>query len=93
MLQATVWTTGVQFPIGAVKGYFNFVTASRLAMGLTQLSNQWVLGVLFLKVKQLGLATHFQLVLRLNMCGAIHSLPNTSTWQGAWLSRGYTFMA
>jgi len=38
--------TGVQFPAGAVMGFFLFATMSRLALGPTQPTIQWVLGVL-----------------------------------------------
>jgi hypothetical protein len=35
--KATGWKTGVQFPAGAIMGFFLFDTASISAMGLTQL--------------------------------------------------------
>jgi len=49
------WTTGVQFPAGAVTGYFLFAIASRPALGPTQPSNQWVPVAFTPLVKRSGL--------------------------------------
>jgi len=47
-------TTRVQFPAGAVMGFFLFTTMSRLARGPTQPPIQWVLRALIPGVKQPG---------------------------------------
>jgi len=48
-----VWKMGVQFPAGAVIGFFLFVTAFRPALELTQPPIQWVPGIILLGVKRL----------------------------------------
>jgi hypothetical protein len=63
------WTPGVQFLAGA--GFFLFNTASRLALGPTQLPIKWVLGALSLGVKQLG-------------CEADHSTPSRAEVKDTW---------
>jgi hypothetical protein len=46
--------TRVQYLAGAIMGFFLFATVSRLALGHTQPSIQWILGTLTPRVKQLG---------------------------------------
>jgi len=47
------WTTGVQFPTGAMLE-FHFATASRPVLGCTQPLIQWAPGILLPKIKRLG---------------------------------------
>jgi hypothetical protein len=49
-----IWMSRVQFPAGAITGFFLFATTSRLALGPTQLPMQGVPGALSLGVKRLG---------------------------------------
>jgi hypothetical protein len=62
------------------------ITASRMALGLTQHPIQWVPGVLSLGVKRLGvvLTTYLNLVPRSRMRGAIPPLPQYAFM--AWCS-------
>jgi len=48
------WMTGVQFPAGAILGFFIFATVSRLVLVPTQHPVQWVLRAFPPVVKQLG---------------------------------------
>jgi hypothetical protein len=43
-------------------------------------------------VRGMKVATHLHLVRRLKVHGAIPTLPHTSSWRGAQLSKGYDFM-
>jgi hypothetical protein len=73
---------------------FPQVSASRPVLGPTDLPLQWVPGVLSPGVKggrSVTLTTHFQLVPRLRMSGAVLALPNTSPWRGAQLSTRNNF--
>jgi len=86
--EATSWTTGVLFPRGAIMGFFLIATASRLVLGPTQPSIQFVRRLFPTGVKAAGgvkLTTHLHLVPRLRMRGYIHPLPHTSSWGGAYL--------
>jgi hypothetical protein len=65
------WTTGVQFPVGVMMGYFLFATVPRPAVGPIQTPIQWVLGVLSLGVNWL-------------MCEADHSPPSSANVYNAW---------
>jgi hypothetical protein len=60
---------------------FLFPTVSRQELGSTQPLIQWVLGALYPEVKRPGLEveTYFHLVPRLEMNGAITSLPHMSS--------------
>jgi len=40
------WTTGVQFPAGAMMEFFLFATASSAALGLTQQPIQQILAII-----------------------------------------------
>jgi hypothetical protein len=52
---ATVWTIGVlEFDSRRGLGIFVFTTASRMALGPTQLRIQWVPGALSLEIKRPG---------------------------------------
>jgi hypothetical protein len=64
----TARTSRVQFLAGAMMGYFLFATASRSALGHTQLPSQWVQEALSPVVKVI---THLHLVPNLRMHGAI----------------------
>jgi hypothetical protein len=73
---------------------FPQVSASKPALGPTELRLKWVPGVLSLVVKggRSGtLTTHFQQVRRLRMHGAVLPLPCTSPWSGAQLSTSNNF--
>jgi len=76
---------GFNYQQGLGRDFFTFVTASRLALGSTQLFVQWVLWLYPQRYssKCLKLTTHLHLVSRLRMHGAIPWLPHTSSWGGA----------
>jgi hypothetical protein len=64
---------------------FFFSAEFRLAFGLTQPPIQWVPGDLPFDIEHPGVKLTFNLllVLSLRSCGAIPSLPHTSSWYGA----------
>jgi hypothetical protein len=88
----TRWTNGVLW-FDSPRGLeiYLFITASRPALGPTQLPMQWVTGALSLRVKRPGREADTSMQCRdQRMRGAIPSLPNTPSWRGAQLSRGIT---
>jgi hypothetical protein len=68
-------------------GIFLLTNTSRLALGHTQPSIQWVPGVLSLEIKWPGCKDDhsLHLLLRLRMRGTIPPIPNMPSWHGAHL--------
>jgi hypothetical protein len=82
------WTTGVQFPVGAVMGFFSspqspdrlWAPPSLLSDGYRMLLPRGESG------RGVKLTTRLYIVPTLRMRGAIPPFPNTSSWHGALLS-------
>jgi len=78
-ISSMCWTVGVQFLAGA--GMFSFCDCIQTSSGAHPVSYEWVPGALSFRIKCPGmmLITHFLLMPRLGMHGAMPSLPHMSS--------------